>query len=139
MYRKNSSRGIRGGGGQWFAGTLILSALLASRPVAAESDPQFVRVLFERCNFCHKAVDGEDAYGPDLKGLFGRKAGSVKGFVYSDAMKESGLVWNERTLDAFLARPKAFMPGTSMEFGGVRHDEDRAGLVAYLKKHLKSK
>ena len=70
--------------------------------------------------------------GPHLKGLFGRKAGTVEGARYSKAMKESGIVWSAATLDGYLANPRAYLPGTTMSVG-VSKAEDRANLIAYLK------
>ena len=71
--------------------------------------------------------------GPGLLGLFGRKAGSVDGFPYSAAMKSSGLVWGEDTLRAYLADPKAKVPGNKMPFSGVKDPKRLEDLLAYLK------
>jgi cytochrome c len=65
-------------------------------------------------------------------GLFGRKAGSVRGYNYSKAMKESGIVWGSETLDRFLEAPLAFLPGTKMGYAGVKDPQDRADLIAYM-------
>ena len=83
---------------------------------------------------CH-SID-RDRTGPRHAGLFGRRAGSVPGFPYSAAMKkagEGGLVWNEQTLDKFLQNPTKFIPGTRMGYAGVKDDQERADLIAYLK------
>ncbi len=71
--------------------------------------------------------------GPGLKGLFGRRAGTVADFPYSQAMKSSGLTWNEDTLRAYLANPKAKVPGNKMGFGGVKDPKRLEDLLAYLK------
>ncbi len=74
--------------------------------------------------------------GPNLHGLFGRKAGAVKGFAYSPALKASGLVWNAKTLDQYLAAPTATVPGTRMVMK-VGDPARRAALIAYLKAETK--
>jgi cytochrome c len=71
------------------------------------------------------------------KGLFGRQAGTVPGFDYSEAMKASGIIWDEETLDAFLSDPRGFVPGTKMTYAGVKNPQDRADLIAYLKEATK--
>lgn len=88
--------------------------------------------IYTRCFACH-ALD-RDRTGPRHCGLFGRKAGSVPGFDYSEAMKKSGIVWNERTLARFLADPAKTVPGTSMGYDGVKDARERTDLIAYLKK-----
>jgi cytochrome c len=67
------------------------------------------------------------------KGLFGRRAGSVPGFVYSAAMRNSGIVWSEATLDRFLQGPRQMVPGTKMTYAGVPDPQERADLIAYLR------
>ena len=71
--------------------------------------------------------------GPSLHGVFGRTAGTEEGFKYSDAMKESGIVWSEETLDVYLTKPKDMVPGTRMAFPGLKDEQDRADIIAYLK------
>lgn len=72
--------------------------------------------------------------GPRHCGLFGRLAGSVPGFDYSSAMKNSGITWDEKTLERFLAEPLEVVPGTSMTYDGVRDAQDRLDLIAYVKR-----
>ena len=69
--------------------------------------------------------------------LFGRRAGSVQGFAYSDAMRNSGIVWSETTLDQFLTNPQAYVPGTRMTFTGLPDAQERADVIAYLKEATK--
>lgn len=88
--------------------------------------------IYTRCFACH-ALE-RDRTGPRHCGLFGRKAGSVPGFEYSSAMKKSGIVWNEKTLNLFLANPAKTVPGTSMGYDGVKDSQERNDLIAYLKK-----
>jgi cytochrome c len=92
------------------------------------------RVQEELCGLPH-ARSGENQIGPTLAGVVDRKAGSVPGFAYSTANKNSGDTWDEQTLDIYLTDPKKFMPGTKMVFAGVKNPTDRKALVEYLKEH----
>ncbi|MGE5319908.1 MAG: c-type cytochrome [Hyphomicrobiaceae bacterium] len=94
-------------------------------------DPRAGEAIYSRCLACHALA--YDRTGPRHCGLFGRHAGSIKGFPYSDAMRHSNIVWNEATLDRFLANPLKTVPGTSMGYAGVKDDKERADLIAYLK------
>jgi cytochrome c len=115
----------------------ILLVLLASiTPAASETlakraDVKAGEEVYTRCLACHAL--GNDRTGPRHCGLFGRRAGSVKGFPYSDAMKQSKIVWDERTLAMFLANPTENVPGTTMGYAGVRDETERADLIAYLR------
>lgn len=86
--------------------------------------------LYAQCAACHKLQ--ENSVGPMHCGLIGRAAGSVPGFEYSEAMKNSGLVWNVKTLDEFLVSPIAYVSGTKMGFAGLPDEKDRADVIAYL-------
>jgi cytochrome c len=94
-------------------------------------DPRKGEEIYSRCAGCHSL--NFDRVGPRHCGLIGRKAGSVEGFEYSEAMKRSGIVWNEKTLDRFLANPTKVVPGTTMTYAGVDDPRERADLVAYLR------
>ncbi len=94
-------------------------------------DPAKGEALYVRCQGCH-SID-RNRVGPLHRGLFGRTAGSVDGFNYSKAMKESGIVWDEATLDDFLAHPRQTVPGTKMTYAGIADAQERADLIAYLK------
>ncbi len=96
-------------------------------------DPVKGKQTFRFCAFCHSLKPGETRVGPSLAGLFGRGAGSVKGFRYSKALKDSAVVWDEQTLDAWLANPWKFIPGNRMRFRGLKSPEVRANVVVYLK------
>lgn len=114
----------------------ILGAILALAPlfsVAAkpvQGDPKAGEAVYSRCLACH-AID-YDRTGPRHCGLIGRKAGSVPGFAYSEAMKKSGIVWNVKTLDKFIENPTKTVPGTAMGYDGVKDPKERADLIAYL-------
>ncbi len=88
--------------------------------------------VFDQCAVCH-ATDGSNGTGPTLKGLFGRRAGSVPGFRYSRAMRSAGVVWDAAALDDYLRSPQDFIPGNVMPFAGVPDPSERAGLIAYLR------
>lgn len=91
--------------------------------------------VFLKCKGCHQIGEGAKArLGPDLNGIVGRQAGSVDGYAYSDAMKNSQLMWDEKTLAEFLINPKQTMPGTKMSFAGIPKPADIADLIAYLKR-----
>jgi len=104
---------------------------LASGSVLGAGDAAHGKVLYEsRCTACH-SIEYNGA-GPAHKGLLGRKAGSMAGFGYSKALRDSGVVWNEETLSRWLANPEAFIPGQRM-FVQTPEAADRADLIAYLK------
>lgn len=108
---------------------------LGSAAASAQGDPAKGEQIYHRCQGCH-SID-RNRIGPMHKGLFGRPAGSVPGFAYSDAMKNSGIVWSEQTLDQFLQGPRQMVPGTKMTYAGVADPQDRADLIAYLKQATK--
>jgi cytochrome c len=90
--------------------------------------------LFLRCASCHD-VSGSDVarIGPSLKGVVGRKAGSLPGYAYSPAMKSADFTWDDAMLDRWLTDPAALVPGTKMAFAGLPKAEDRSAVIAYLK------
>ncbi len=88
--------------------------------------------VFKKCGACHKLEDGVNSTGPSLYGIVGRPIGSAAGFGYSTAMAEKGGDWTPEALDAFLAKPSADTPGTSMSFSGLGKIKDRVNLIAYL-------
>lgn len=91
--------------------------------------------VFKKCMACH-AIDEKNKIGPSLKGIVGRKAATVEGFKYSDAMLAKGaegVIWDEATLAAYLPDPKAWVPGTKMVFPGLKKPEEVTDLIAFLK------
>jgi cytochrome c len=94
--------------------------------------------LFIRCKTCHEiTADKPHKVGPNLHGMFDRKAGTADGFKYSDAMRGSGVAWNDETLETWLTKPTSLIPGTTMAFVGLPNKEDRDALIAYLHKATK--
>jgi cytochrome c len=115
------------------AAAMALASALAIAPGAARAaDAVRGEQLYARCAACHALAS--DRVGPRHCGLLGRRAGSVPGFSYTDGMKNSKLIWDDKTLDRFLAKPMAVVPGTSMTYDGVPDSQDRADLIAYLRK-----
>ena len=111
---------------------LLACALAALAPFAHAQDSAAGGMAFQQCADCH-SPGANDGVGPGLKGIVGRRAGSVAGFKYSDAMAKSSLVWNETALDNFLADPKKALPGSAMDWPGEPDAKARADLIAYLK------
>ena len=113
-----------------FSAALAAALLLYASTTFADGDPARGEKVYERCEGCH-SID-RDRTGPRHLGVVGRKAASIAGFAYSAAMKNSGLTWDEATLDRFLQGPTKMVPGTRMGFAGVPEERDRADLIAYL-------
>lgn len=112
-------------------GTLLLGAAGVNAQDAAAG-----KTVFKKCMACHAADSTTNKVGPHLGGLIGRKAGTVEGFNYSQAMKDAGaggLVWDEATLADYLVAPKAKVPGTKMAFAGLKKPEEITNIIAYLK------
>lgn len=103
--------------------------------VSMQGDVVRGRMVFLKCQSCHSLLlDGSEKLGPTLNNLFGRKAGSSATYQkYSKALREAGIVWDERTLDEWLRNPKNFLPGNKMPFAGIRSEQERADLIAFLK------
>jgi cytochrome c len=100
----------------------------------AAGDPKRGAQVYRQCMACHSVAAGEQMTGPSLAHIWNRKAGSVEGFLrYSDPMKRADVVWNEATLDKWLANPEKFLPGTTMTFPGLKEGQARQDVVAYLK------
>ncbi|MCE2482657.1 MAG: cytochrome c family protein [Alphaproteobacteria bacterium] len=112
----------------------VFLVLAAAAPAAAEGEAARGKRVFNKCKACHLLEDtGKKKIGPHLAGIFGRKAGSIAGFRYSKAMNKADIVWDDKTIDAYIAAPRKFLKGNKMAFAGVRKAKDRADVIAYLK------
>ncbi|PKH77007.1 cytochrome c family protein [Pseudomonas sp. Choline-02u-1] len=116
--------------------TTLLLALICSASAQAEGDPAAGAKIFPRlCGGCHQVGDSaRPGFGPQLNGIIGRAAGTSANYVYSDAMKNSGITWDRATLKAYLEDPKGVVPGTRMIFWGLSDEEKLNNLLAYLQK-----
>ena len=114
--------------------TLILTILLFQMSSPGEAaDAAAGQAQFNKCKICHTVeAGGHSTVGPNLHGIFGRKAGASDNFAYSEAMKNSGVVWDDATLTKYLRDPKELVPGGKMAFPGIKDDKQIADLLAYL-------
>ena len=110
-------------------GVILLAT--SSLALAQPNDVEHGMQVFKQCAPCH-ATNNTTRVGPGLAGIVGRHAGSVPGFRYSHAMKNANIVWDGKTLDAYLASPQKVVPGNRMAFSGIPKADDRAALIAYL-------
>lgn len=105
-------------------------------PAAADGNVANGESVSKKCVACHQFLKTENRTGPHLVGLIGRAVASVDGFKYSDAMTKHAAtvpVWTEETLNSYLENPRAAVPGTRMAFGGLKKEQERTDLIAYLK------
>jgi cytochrome c len=113
---------------------LMLPALAAAEGAGKPGDAAAGQRAFARCAWCHQVgPSARGAFGPQLNGIVGRKAGATADFKYSAAMKQSGIVWNEQNLAAFLRSPKKVVPDNQMRFWGIGDEQQIANLLAYLR------
>jgi cytochrome c len=129
-----------------FAKTTMAAAialLAAALPAAAQQSgsADSGAEVFKKCRACHDVgADAKNKVGPILNGIIGRKAGTIEGFSYSDANKEAGakgLMWTEEELFKYLLNPMAYMPKNKMAFAGLKDEEDRKDVIAYLRTFAK--
>jgi cytochrome c len=116
---------------------VLLALVLAVAPLCATAsaagDPVAGKAVFGKCSQCHQVgPTAQNATGPILNGIIGQKAGVVPGYNFSDAMKNSGITWDETNLAAYLKSPRKVVPGNKMSFVGLPKDQDIADVIAYL-------
>jgi cytochrome c len=110
-------------------------ALISQLPAAYQgADLANGEARFAVCRSCHTAAQGgENMTGPNLWGVFGRKAGSHEGFSYSDDLRNAGWIWDADRINVWITNPRAVLPGTKMSFPGMPDPTDRRDLIAFLK------
>ena len=118
------------------ASAALFAGAATSALTGANGDPEKGKAVFEKCAACH-SVDDAKGDGPALKGMFGRKAGSLEDYRYSAAMIRSGIVWDRTTLDAYVANPQGYIKGNRMAFAGIADKTEREDLIAYLERATK--
>jgi len=130
-----NNRGIERLMSRLVLGAVMMAAISTVTTTAAPAaDVENGKVIFNKCRACHQV--GENAknlVGPILNGLIGRKAGTVEGYNYTEANKNSGIVWDEANFREYIKNPKAKIPNTKMVFAGLSDDQDIDDLLAYLK------
>lgn len=120
-------------------GLAVAVFLLAAGPALAEGDVVKGEQVFKKCMACHTVNDKTNKVGPHLVGIVGRPVASVEGYKYSDDMKAygaTGAVWDEAALQAYLEKPKAVVAKTKMAFAGLKKEDERADLIAFLKTRM---
>lgn len=128
---KGLAKGISAFGLAAIAGVSLGSGPVAAAGEAVSATPARPAV-FAQCAACHSTESGKNIFGPSLAGVSGRRAGSLPGYSYSDALKNSGLVWNAASLDRWLTSPQRTVPGTKMPFTGIADPAKRKQVVDYL-------
>jgi cytochrome c len=113
------------------AGAAALVLVLGG-PARGEGDAAKGEKVFAKCKTCHEIATAKNKVGPTLQGVIGRKAGTVEGFKYSEAMAKSGIVWDATTIVEYIAKPKEFIAGNKMAFAGLKKEDEIADLVAYI-------
>ncbi len=118
------------------ARSLAAAFVLAAISFANTANAQDVAAgekSFNKCRACHQVGEtAKNSVGPELNGLFGRKSGSVAGYNYSEANKNSGITWDEAVFADYIKDPKAKIPGTKMAFAGIKKEDEIKDLTAYL-------
>ncbi|MFC3441626.1 c-type cytochrome [Sphingobium rhizovicinum] len=117
--------------------SLLLLCASSAPALAQAGDATKGKIVFARCALCHDVKPGPKKMGPNLAGIFGRTSGASAGFAYSPAMQKAKIRWDVKSMDSFITKPSAMVPGTKMAFPGVPNPADRANLLAYLKAEAK--
>jgi cytochrome c len=118
--------------------SVFLMLLVSTSAIAADANAARGQRIFGACAACHSLQTGKNMTGPSLAGIWNRKAGSLASFSrYSDALKSSGVTWDDQTLDAWITAPEHVIPGNEMTFAGVKDPQQRLDLLAFLKEATK--
>ena len=113
-------------------GGVLVTVLVTARPAPAADAAKGANLFNTNCTTCHSVLPGKNKIGPSLYGVVGRRAGSVRDFEYSDAMKGSGITWDAASLDKYLTNPGGFIRGVRMKFAGLGSPAARADIIAFL-------
>lgn len=117
----------------WAAGVIgAVGVMLLAGTARAAGDAKAGEQVFKQCALCHTNEQGKNKIGPSLFGVVGRTAGTLPGYSYSDAMKNFHKQWTPEELDTYLADPHKVVPGTKMIFPGLKNEQDRQNVIAYL-------
>ena len=113
----------------------VVAAIVAAAPAGAlAQDLANGENSFKKCLPCHAVgADAKNKVGPLLNGLEGRKSGTIEGYNYTEANKNSGITWDDKTFAEYITDPRAKIPGTKMVFAGIKNEKERGDLWAYLK------
>ena len=115
---------------------LLAAVMMAMPGIAAAQSADDGKAVFNKCRACHQVGPGaKNMVGPPLNGLFGRKAGTMEGFNYSEANKNSGITWDQATFREYIKNPKAKIPNTKMVFPGLNDEKDINDLLAFLEQY----
>jgi cytochrome c len=118
--------------------TLIVIASAAASSAALAQDVAAGKTSFNKCLACHAVGEGaKNKGGPVLNGLTGRKSGTVEGYSYTEANKNSGITWDEASFKEYIRDPKAKIPGTKMVFAGIKNEQEASDLWAFLAQYDK--
>ena len=118
--------------------TLIVIASAAASSAALAQDVAAGKTSFNKCLACHAVGEGaKNKVGPVLNGLPGRKSGTVEGYSYTEANKNSGITWDEASFKDYIKDPKAKIPGTKMVFAGIKNEQEASDLWAFLAQYDK--
>ena len=116
---------------------MAAAIFLLTGAARADGDPRRGEKLFEECRACHAVERGVEGVGPDLHGVFGRRAGALENFRYSPALKRSGITWTPQALDGYIADPQKAVPANRMPYAGMPEARDRADVISYLQNTFK--
>ena len=114
----------------WCFSVILIMCMCVGVTYAADGQK-----IFKRCVSCHSFT--KNKMGPTLGNIFGKKAGSVKGYRYSKAIRKSDIIWTDCTLDQFLIKPRKYIKGTKMRFSGLKKKSQREAVIKYLKENQK--
>jgi cytochrome c len=111
---------------------VVVAALAASTPARAQNADAGKAVFRQVCATCHAATPGKTLIGPTMFGIAGRKTGLEPGYQYSDGNRSANLTWDDATLFRYLENPRVVIPGTKMTYAGLKDEQKRRDLIAYL-------